>query len=731
MRDMTAGEFSEGFQFNYETWTPGSVVTMMNVPWSSDYQDVYLPKSLEDQHEFFFRKATDGKSLSVTKVCYARVGEPVRLAIPFNEANRFNYMRVVNRQSHVGEPSRAYYYFIQDVRHISPSVTEFAIMLDVWQTYVFDIELGRAYVEQGHVGIAQEDSHKDYGRKYLMEPEGFELGAEMVTLSASAKRMATLSDNDDSDPTVDVLVWSNTDLGTDWGKLEDPKMDLATGSKSSGGLPQAMSCYHFKSTSDFSTFAAHVSKCPWIAQGITAIYGVPSGMVGDGSAKERDYSFTDFGNVEVKGTVRQLDSVSGKVSDIIVERDIRKPLTDYLGARYRNLKKFLTAPYSMVEVTTYTGAPLMLRPECIYEKKLMLRVLPDLSLPGPKIIMFPLGYNARSYTKPALSQGKLSFYDQVDGDFLDTQTGIYNLPTLSILNNNYLAYMSSNAHSIAFQHSSADWSQQKALTGNNLAFDQSSAGIALNSEMNRIGNGEAAGQATIGMAAGIAQTALGGGFMQNATGSNGQTMRDGNGKAMRSVNNAALGGAAVGAASTAASTGLGIYANNRRTNATNSNAAYMRDTNKAYADFAARGDYAQSIAAINAKSQDMRVVAPSTIGQVGGEQFALAYLNWSIFCKVKCVQESALNAIGEYWLRYGYKINRFYDFQGNLERLRVMDRFSYWRLREVYILTSEAPESYRMAIRGILEKGLTVWSNPNDIGRIDPATNNPIFGKYI
>lgn len=706
MRDMTAGEFSEGFQFNYETWTPGSTVTLMNVPWSSDYQDVYLPRSREDQHNYFFRRVTDGKSLTMGRVCYARVGEPVRLSMPFNEANRYNYMRVSNQQNHVGERRRDYYYFIQDVRHVSPSVTEFTIMLDVWQTYIFDVELGRAYVEQGHVGIAQKDSHKDYGRKYLMEPEGFELGAEMVTLSANAKRMATLSDNDDSDPTVDVLVWSNTDLGTNWGKVEDPKMNLATGSKSSGGLPQAMSCYHFKSTSDFSKFAAHVSKCPWIAQGITAIYGVPSGMVGGASATKRDYSFTDFGNVEVKGTVRQLDSVSGRVRDIIVEPDIRKPLTDYLGTRYRNLKKFLTAPYSMVEVTTYTGAPLMLRPECIYEKKLMLRVMPDLSLPGPKIIMFPLGYNARSYTKPALSQGKLSFYDQVDGDFLDTQTGIYNLPTLSILNNNYLAYMSSNAHSIAFQHSSADWSQQKALTGNNLSFDQSSAGIALNSEMNRIGNQ----QTMIGTGIGVAGGVIGGAMTRGVAG-------------------AALG--AAGQAASVANTANSVVHNNMRTNAANDNAAYIRDTNKAYADFAARGDYAQSIAAINAKSQDMRVVAPSTIGQVGGEQFALAYLNWSIFCKVKCVQESALNAIGEYWLRYGYKINRFFDFRGDISRLSVMEKFTYWRLRECYILTSEAPEAHRMAIRGILEKGLTVWRNPDDMGRLDPADNNPIFDNYL
>ena len=41
------------------------------------------------------------------------------------------------------------------------------------------------------------------------------------------------------------------------------------------------------------------------------------------------------------------------------------------------------------------------------------------------------------------------------------------------------------------------------------------------------------------------------------------------------------------------------------------------------------------------------------------------------------------------------------------------------------------PETYKQAIRGILEKGVTVWSNPNDIGNIDTADNEPLEGIYL
>lgn len=44
----------------------------------------------------------------------------------------------------------------------------------------------------------------------------------------------------------------------------------------------------------------------------------------------------------------------------------------------------------------------------------------------------------------------------------------------------------------------------------------------------------------------------------------------------------------------------------------------MRDTNRDYADFAARGDYANQIGAINAKVQDATLIQPTTSGQVMG-----------------------------------------------------------------------------------------------------------------
>lgn len=705
------GAYDWADQYSYEAWTPGTRIQMCNVPWSSDYQDVVTFNSSEERSKYFSGLAS--QSVSIERMTLAVPGMPVRISIPHNKAYRYNYLVVTNHEALSGDIPRTFFYFIQDVRYVAPNTTELVVLLDVWQTFFFDVRLSRAYVEQGHYGIAEQtlgDAGSDvYQRRMLLEPEGFETGSDMVVLSSSAKPIGTTVDGDsDSEFGVDILVWSNTDLGGDWGTVDDPKMAMSKGCYFQG-LPQGATCYIFKDVYDFRGFAMQVAKAPWVAQGIVSIQVVPNGLYAGGHVSTDTYT-----GPAGSGTIKRLELFDRPVpAKIALASDFRAPMRKYMGKRYRHLHKFLTAPYCMVEVTTYTGAPLMLRPECIYGRDLVVRRFSDLGLPSPRIVFTPMSYNSAAAQDGVEGTGEF-YLNYENSDFLDTQTGIYNFPTLSILNNSYLAYMSSNAHSIAFQHSAADWSQTKSLTGNQLSFDQSTAGIGLANRMNDIGNKQATistGISNVGNAAGVVGSL-----------------------ASRDIGGAARNGAAI--ATSAASLANNVHWSNERTKAGTENSAYMRDTNKAYADYAAKGDYSQAIAAINAKTQDMKVVPPTTIGQVGGEQFALVNLNWMLFAKVKAIQPAALQAIGEYWLRYGYRVNRPVAFRNaSLDVLNVMSKFSYWRTSETYLASSSCPEQYRMSIRGILEKGVTVWRNPSDIGVVDPADNDPsptpnVFRQY-
>ena len=60
-----------------------------------------------------------------------------------------------------------------------------------------------------------------------------------------------------------------------------------------------------------------------------------------------------------------------------------------------------------------------------------------------------------------------------------------------------------------------------------------------------------------------------------------------------------------------------------------------------------------------------------------------------------------------------------------------MQNFTYWKLAETNLLPeSNCPQNYRNTIRGIFEKGVTVWRNPDDINNLDIGSN-PIVGSGV
>ena len=153
-----------------------------------------------------------------------------------------------------------------------------------------------------------------------------------------------------------------------------------------------------------------------------------------------------------------------------------------------------------------------------------------------------------------------------------------------------------------------------------------------------------------------------------------------------------------------------------------------RDTNRDLAEFSAQGDYANTIAGINARVQDAALTQPSMRGQYGGDIVNVNHGTSELSLRWKMLSGAALTAVGEYWLRYGYAIHRFGQIPSSL---MVMTNFTYWKLSESYIRTAPMPESFKQAIRGIFEKGVTVWSDPAKIGTIDVADNAALTGVTL
>lgn len=690
--------------FTIKSWPAGSRVTLANVPWNSDYRDIVRFNSTNDLNLYIMNNQFT--HVDIERNTYLKMNEPVRLSVPFNAAMKFNYLRAHNPA--MGNDGEAWlYYFILDVRYLAPDTTEFVVQLDVWQTFGRQAEFGNCYIERGHIGIANERALEDMGREFLTTPEGFDLGAEYGIPKTYSKAIA-----DKVGQSFDIIVASTVSFSASGGTVDDPKL-AAAGGNSYEGLPNGCELYYFESAAEFIAFMEEIKDKPWISQGIISITAVP-----DLVNPEFSWSYSEEGT-----RVRMLtgNGMPARQLDMGVE-DWRDDLVnDFIPKRYEHLKKFLTSPYSFLEMTTHAGTPLLLRPECMPTGRLRYWEMLHLAPPGPRAVYFPYRYNAQKTRTGGYDDGVGVVGANDNAEFLDMTTGLVNLPTFAVVNNAYLAYMASNMNAIAYQHSSADWSQQKALQGNALAASQATAGMgAQQNQMQNnlraqslstaITNDAATSQAIIGGATGMVGGAAGG--------------------------PAGLASAGVGVAGSAASTAVGISARNQqlavsqgaqRANMGSQMAlgTYQRDSNKDYADMAAQGDYANAIGAINAKVQDARMIQPTTSGQVGGDAFLLAAHRWEVTFKIKIIQAGAMAAIGEFWLRYGYAIGRFATPPKDL---MCMDKFTYWKMKETYLKALPAPEPIRQAIRGIFEKGVTVWANPADIGTIDIGTNKAKAG---
>jgi hypothetical protein len=686
--------------FNYSVWTQGTAITLANVPWNSDYRDIVRFDSQSALDNYIANNA--GPVIDIPRVSYAKFGRPIRLDTPFHTVQNYNYLRAFNPAQPIqGDTSRAFYYFIVDVVYVAPNTTEIYVQLDVWQTFGYGVTFGNCYIQQGHIGIANKNSFTNFGRDYLTVPEGLDLGNEY---EIDAQYSHSIASARDGEPDFEILVVSAVALDEDPGTVDAPKLTSATGSAMEN-LPNGAEIYQFTSMEHFKSFMAVMKDKPWITQGIMSIQAVPP--LGR-------YGFSSTGKTISGISVNQINGGSLMRPYVNMAEGWRNNVN--LG-RYWRLSKFLTYPYTVLEMTSYTGTPLVLKPECLQTSDLGIVEVPHIAPPNARIAFYPYRYNAGA--APSYSDDKGVVND--GGEFLDMVTGIMDFPAFSVVNNGYMQFMASNQAGVAYQHASADWSQTRALQGNATSYDQATAGINTTNELNRIGMNAASMQT----AQQIQTSAYQG--MQSAANAfvdGFQTLNPLT--AVRGTANAAV-SHAIGANQANGALGISNAAAAASTKAGTENSAYLRDSNKSLADWSANGDYQNQIAGINARVQDAKLTQPTTAGQVGGNAFNLATYRWGVDIKVKRLTPAFMNAIGEYWLRYGYAINRFGKMP---EGFMVMEKFTYWKLKESYITASQCPENFKQVIRGIFEKGVTVWKNPADIGNIDIADNAPLGGVY-
>nr|DAW83359.1 MAG TPA: Major tail protein [Caudoviricetes sp.] len=708
-------ETRAGLSFDYSVWSAGSVITMVNVPFDNTYRDIVDWKSYGHTPYAYVKSFNNLHKVEINQMTYLAQGKPIRIPTPFTKANQYNYVMVenpgrpVNNIGFEGYTPSVFFYFITSIDYIAPNTTQLTLQLDVWTTYYQRINFGRSYLERGHMGIAATDSFDNYGKNWLTQPEGLDMGSEHQIIRTYRRMLADITNNDYS---VIVTSTVNLDVENGYGDANNPRVSMADPSNAEG-LPNGVEIY-VCTYKDFRQGMLGLKNYPWIAQGIGSITIVPKDIVDFGGTK------VDVGKDSGTGKWTWLTNHSVYINRnySLTDASFRNEFLSLLPKEYQELKKFVTSPYCIVELTTYSGNPVEFRPESIRTAGININQYAHVAPPNPSLFLTIRDYN--TITESVIVERRAGKVTNEYGEGWDMCTGYTSLPTFSAVNNSALNALASSAHTAAAQVNNAKWQQQRAQRAATAARDVANAGIAAtqagaensmwgNSAMadsqSRYNNMRATVQATqgamtaLGGVMGLNGSAAGAGIGQAATAGVSAMINNSQAQSTANIQNQLASGASQ------------ISQQQQRT---------VRDTNYELAQFAANGDYEAAIASINGQRQDMQVIPPSVVGQTSGYVSAMVSNGLVIDARIRSVSPAAMRSIGDFWLRYGYLMNTWIKFP---KTLSLMTEFTYWKMAECYLVDTTIPEGFKASVRGIFEKGVTVWRSPQRIGNTNIRNN--------
>lgn len=709
-----------GHEFNYSVWTANNIFTLCNVPWNADYRDVFNFSTHAQLDAYIDGLASPRVQIQGTR---AKLNMPLRVGMTLAKAMKYNYLRVKNGLQPVesGDELQSFYYFIVGMREINPETTELYLQLDVWASFRPAITGMRGYVERGHVGMANSKRMNNYGRDYLTVPEGLDIGQEYRGIAVRNQAIMTVFH-------MNVIAFfANDPTAPKTKEVAGKTVPNYTASKGGFvfGVPSGAAARMWESPTDFMLFMNDNNNTPWVTSGILSIMLVPH---------LDNFNLPNYfdGYDPLVGKAAPASPLATKIINLNGNNWRNSSfVVDQIPARYRALDKLKTSPYMVLEITTFSATPIQVNPENWPNDNVEMNMRASMMPPNARIQYSPRNYGQ---TSPAGVDGGVdntSFVNDRGGSHWDMFTQITNLPTIPIVNDGAILALANQANSIAFSRQSADWSQTRALAGAQTGYDQATMAMRLANESLDIEQSGAASQNAIQnqLARDSAAASIIGGI--------------GGGAGMGAFAGAAgaIGGAAggvVSGAGNAVQTMLQIDASQKSLAsqfgtqrqglaAAQNNAEFVRDSNQGLSQYASRGDYANNLAGINAKVRDLQMTPASVVGQMGGELLNLMNSHMGVSVRWKLIDNAALKVVGEFWLRYGYSVRQFYRLPSNF---KVMSKFTYWKMSETYLGGAHIPENLRQALRGIFEKGVTMWENPSDLANVDYdiADNTPIAG---
>lgn len=362
--------------FDYNVWTPNTVIKLCRVNWYDDYHDV-VKFSDDSTRDAWFDKL-DGETVKLTTNMYiARAdADGIKLPVPYMTAQRYNYIVVdfshdiINTPYQKADMQTRYHFFITSVRAEAPNTTACTLMRDVWTDYINSTTINGLLLSRGHAPLTETTPQEllknprancrdftlpdvDFGNAASnirkSAPFNLQNGTRYICLATtfspeqlqtmSGMRGTSITDSDptysNNDGTVNGFSWGAgnistanvTGMGTSYNSVDN----LTSSNVSMYALESA------KISGDyFDTLFAYY---PHIMSQITAVFVATANMLHLGDA------------ISVNGV--EWHTISGtrtKLSDIDLTIDAFGYATEYA-----QITRLYLAPYAHLEISDNIG----------------------------------------------------------------------------------------------------------------------------------------------------------------------------------------------------------------------------------------------------------------------------------------------------------------------------------------------------------------------------------------
>lgn len=147
--------------FDYNVWTPNTVIKLCRVNWYDDYHDVVKFTDDAARNEWFDK--LDGETVKLTTNMYiARADtDGIKLPVPYMTAQQYNYIVVdfshdiINTPYQKTDAQTRYHFFITSVRAEAPNTTTCTLMRDVWTDYINSTTINGMVLTRGHAPLME------------------------------------------------------------------------------------------------------------------------------------------------------------------------------------------------------------------------------------------------------------------------------------------------------------------------------------------------------------------------------------------------------------------------------------------------------------------------------------------------------------------------------------------------------------------------------------------------